>query len=117
MQPITVQIGPNQWELTYTFADFAEAERRLKRPLLFGSQKSVAEWEAMTATEDLAVSLFIGVCRKNRPLTLENCYDAISYENMIDVQNKVAEALQRDTKPLRERAARDESAPNPTVTT
>lgn len=115
--PITVTIGPRDWELSFTFADFAEAERRLRRPLLPGSQKSIAEWENMTPTEDLAVSIFIGVCRKNPPLKLENCFDAITYENMTELGEKIAEALSRDTKPLRERAAKPDDTPNPTPAT
>ncbi len=116
---ITVTIGPNDWALSYTFADFAEAERRLKRHLLPGSQRSIAEWEGMTPTEDLAVSIFIGICRANPPLRLENVYDAITFENMTDLGDKVTAAMSRDTKPLRDRAAKAaaEGSENPTATT
>lgn len=116
-EPIKITIGPNEWDLSFTFADFAEAERRLKRPLLPGSQKSIAEWEGMTPTEDLAVSIFIGVCRKNHILTLEACFAAITFENMNELNGKLADAMTRDTKPMRDRAAKADDTPNPTPAT
>lgn len=119
MTPLTVRIGPNDWELSYTFADFREAERRLKRDLLPGSQKSIAEWEAMTACEDLVVSIFIGICKKNPLVTLDQIEEHITdYDVMFDWQAKANEAMMRDTAAIRKRIEKLKAeAENPTPAT
>jgi len=116
MSTYTVTIGPREWELTYTYADFAEAERRTGKHLLPGSAQSIKTWTEMPPTQELVFMVFIGICKKNPLVKPEHIEENITHENYDQLIESTNAAFDRDCKAIRQRIERlkaeaDKAAP------
>jgi hypothetical protein len=103
-----VTLGTKKYRLNYEYRDFAEAEGRLKIPLLPGSPQGNEFWMNSLAAYQLAVLTFVGVCRHDPALTLDQMYGHITYDNMAEIESTVMPAAMDAISPLTVKGGKSE---------